>query len=205
MWRSISCGITIIYPDETTTNSLPICANNDELEYNSRFGCFIISYLSLGFSSKTSVSFLLSTYNRLLTALLNCHPKMKLNKKPSRISAFLCIVQVCLLSIASVSPQIHTWVFHGGQFADTACSDAHSVCAELSDASNEHESQPDLPEDKDNFCPVILFAQGVTFTDESAISLPEQHPVAVLIAIEPDSVWKSHSEGAVQARAPPIS
>ena len=130
---------------------------------------------------------------------------MKLNMKPSRISAFLCIVQVCLLSLASVSPQIHTWVFHGEDFTDTDCSDAHSACAGLPDASNEHGSQPDLPEDKDDFCPVILFAQGVTFTDESAMRLPEQYPVARSIAIEADTVWKSHFEGAVQARAPPIS
>ena len=94
-------------------------------------------------------------------------------------------------------------VFHGGQFTKVTCSDIHGDCRELPDASEKHESQSNLPEDKNEFCPVVLFSQGVTSTDGFAIQLPERLAAIESIAGEPDAVWTSCLKGKVQARAPP--
>ena len=118
------------------------------------------------------------------------------------MSALLCIAQVCLLSLASVSPQIHNRVFHGGH---STCSEKHSTCSELQDASDGHESQPKIPEDEEAFCPVILFEGGVTVADGSMIQLPERLAVAARVRIEPDRVQTKDFGGVAQARAPPLS
>ena len=120
------------------------------------------------------------------------------------MSALLCIVQVCLLSLASVSPQIHAWVFHGGYFTGTTCSEKHFTCSELPDASDGHESQPKIPEDEEALCPVILFEEGVTVADGSMIQLPERLAVAARVRIEPDRVQTKDFGGVAQARAPPL-
>lgn len=130
---------------------------------------------------------------------------MKLSKKISRVCAFLCIVQVCLLSLASVSPQIHAWAFHSEQSAGNDCLDKHSGCSGLPDTAEEDKSQPDLPDDKDEFCPVVLFAQGVILVDGLAIRPHVQLSVVAAIDAEPDTVWTSSFKGEVQARAPPVS
>ena len=130
---------------------------------------------------------------------------MRPDEKPSRIGGLLCILLVCLLSLASVSPQIHVWAFHGKQVSNNTCSDIHTVCSTLPDTSGGQESQPDIPEDKDEFCPVVLFAQGVTLVDDFAIRLPERLSVVAAIKAEPHMVWTSSLKGEVQARAPPVS
>lgn len=120
------------------------------------------------------------------------------------ISISLCILQVCLLSLASVSPQIHAQVFHSGQAIDVTC--AHANCNKLPDATENGESGSDRSTgEKTGFCPVVLFEQGVTSVDEVAVWLPEKLTLATSILIEPDAVLTSHCVGATQARAPPAS
>ena len=130
---------------------------------------------------------------------------MTSNKKPSQVGALLCIVQVCLLSLASVSPQIHVWVFHGGQLTNSACLEIHSTCSKLPHTPDRHESQPTVPDDKNEFCPVVLFEEGVIITDGPAIQLPEQLAILESIEAEPDAVWTGCVKGKMQARAPPAS
>jgi hypothetical protein len=131
---------------------------------------------------------------------------MKLIKKLSPICALLCITQVCLLSLASVSPQIHARVFHGGHYAEITCLDESSVCTELQNVSqDEEESQPDLPEDDSDFCPVIIFKQGAICVDELAVRFPERNSVVKSVFIVTDTLWKSSLEECTQARAPPLS
>ena len=43
--------------------------------------------------------------------------------------ALLCILQVCLLSLASVFPEVHDWVFHGGTGSETEC--IRAACHDL--------------------------------------------------------------------------
>lgn len=129
---------------------------------------------------------------------------MKLSKEPSRVFALLCIVQVCLLSLASVSPQIHVWAFHGEQLSNKACSGAHSTCSKAPQTSDEQEPSPTAPNDSGGFCPVLLFAEGVVLEGNSAIWLPEQLAVVASIEAESDTVWTNCSKGRVQARAPPV-
>ena len=126
---------------------------------------------------------------------------MKFSKAAHRIITLLCIATVCLLSLASVSPQIHNWVFHGGHVDSTTCPDVHSVCT---DQPGE-DSEPDTSEKGDACCPVMLFEQGVTIADSSSIQLPQSFPATERIAIVPETVSTRRSEGAAQARAPPIS
>lgn len=121
------------------------------------------------------------------------------------MSALLCITQVCLLSLASVSPQIHAWVFHGGDFTGTTCSEKHSTCPEFPGTPDSHESQPDIPGgDEKSFCPVVLFEEGVTIAEGSMIQLPERLAVAAGVRIEPDRVRTKDFGGLAQARAPPL-
>ena len=130
---------------------------------------------------------------------------MKLSRQLSRMSALLCVAQVCMLSLASVSPQIHAWVFHGGACAANTYSDTHSTCDGLPHTSDEHESQPnDIPGDEESFCPVVLFEEGVTVADGSMIQLPERLAVAARVRIEPDRVRTKDFGGVAQARAPPL-
>ena len=126
---------------------------------------------------------------------------MKLAKASHRITALLCITTVCLLSLASTSPQVHDWLFHCEHFDDMGCMDAHTACTDQS----EKDSEPEMPESETDFCPVMLFEQGVTITDSPAIQLSQSFPLAAIIAIEPDTVPACRSEGSIQARAPPIS
>lgn len=128
---------------------------------------------------------------------------MKLNKKLDSAVALLCIVQMCLLLLASVSPQIHTWVFHSGEFNAGTCSEAHSNCGTLPDNPEEHGPQPNLPDNKDGFCPVVLFEAGIDFTDGTAILLSGRCAFIASIEAEPDTVWTSAVKGRVQVRAPP--
>ncbi len=130
---------------------------------------------------------------------------MKLSSKLGRIVALLCIAQVCLLSLASVSPQIHAWVFHGGYCTANTHSDTHSTCGGLPHTSDGHESQEDMPGDEDGACPVVLFEEGVTAADDSMIQLPARLAVAARVRIESDRVRAKDFGGVAQARAPPLS
>ena len=127
---------------------------------------------------------------------------MKLNKQLNHMCAWLCIFQVCLLSFAAVSPQMHGWVFHGDALNDNTCS-SRSVCPELPDVSEEHESQPNTSESNSEFCPVVLFEAGVILVDSSAAPLPERCKIAGFIEAEPERVWTNCLKGSVRSRAPP--
>lgn len=128
---------------------------------------------------------------------------MKLNKKPSRTWASLCILLVCLLSLASVSPQIHAWAFHGGPSTDKGCSGVHSTCSKSPQTSDGRESQPNVPDSEEELCPVALFSEGVTLAECSAILLPGRSSVVVFVEAEPDAVWIGCPGGEAQVRAPP--
>ena len=128
---------------------------------------------------------------------------MRVKAKLNIIGALLSVVQVCLLSLASVSPQIHSWAFHGCHSTDVVCSEAHSACTELPGVSDEHKTQSDASEDGADFCPVVLFEQGVTLGDESLIRIPKLHPIAETAVINPGVVFTDCFEDATRARAPP--
>ena len=130
---------------------------------------------------------------------------MKSKRKPNCMLALLFIVQVCLLSLASVSPQIHAWAFHGRQSTNYACRETHTACSKLPQTSGEHESRSTVPGDGDEFCPVVLFAQGIVPSDSSGIQLPGRLAVTASIEVEPCTEWTNVSKGGVQARAPPVS
>ncbi len=129
---------------------------------------------------------------------------MKLSKQQNCICAWLCVAQVFLLSLASVSPQIHMLVCYGEQHAN-ACVDMHASCSGLPETSEGKESQSELPDQEDVLCPVILFSQGVVFEDGSSVQSLKQLIVITFIQVELGKVWESYLSGQVQARAPPIS
>ena len=117
----------------------------------------------------------------------------------------LCIIQVCLLTLASVSPQIHAWVFHGINSAEAICANSHTACAELPDNSGGDESESRDTSDKgDGFCPVIVFGQGITLVDNATASLPVEYPLIAWIAIDSGAVFQSGTKGAIRSRAPPL-
>ena len=144
-----------------------------------------------------------SVQKLFIDSFVNIVAQVKSNKNPSRIGALFCIAQVCLLSLASVSPQIHAWLFHCGHSTAAACHDEHSDGAELPEASGENKSRSTTPDGKDEFCPVALFAQGVTLVDGSVFQLQDRRAVLVSVESESDRICTGCVEGNVQARAPP--
>ena len=127
---------------------------------------------------------------------------MRLNKIFSQTLAWFCLVQMCLLSLASFSPQIHAWIFHGEHLTDINCSDSQSLCSELPNSSKDHTPEP---EDSDKLCAVILFAQGVIFIHNLIQTEPRRHAAIESITIESDTIRTDYFQVVVQARAPPIA
>jgi len=130
---------------------------------------------------------------------------MKLSKQQNRICAWVCLLQVLLLSLASVSPQVHGWAFHGGLYVDKDCRVIQPCCPSSSSTSDELGSESDLPADSSDLCPVVFFDQGITFTNGFTIQLPERLVVFAPIEVEPEITWKSCLNGERHARAPPVS
>ena len=82
----------------------------------------------------------------------------------------------------------------------------HSNCKKHPDATENSGSGSDKStNEKESFCPVVLFEQGVTSVDEAVFWLPEKLTLATSVFIESDTILISHFVGAIQARAPPAS
>ena len=127
------------------------------------------------------------------------------SQRVNRAAALLCAMQVCLLSLASVSPQIHSWVFHSGDCTASAVSDLHTGCETSLNTSGKHDSKPTVPDDENEICPVFLFAQGITFENTFVFQLPERRSFLSTIIVEPETVLNGCPKSGIQARAPPVS
>ena len=132
---------------------------------------------------------------------------MRFNETLRRVVALACVVQVCLLSLASVSPSIHQWVFHGRGSAE-----ASLVGSNLCDHTHGHQSDSS-PADQsgkqnshdDSYCPVSLFSHGATPFTSELFSLIVQKVFSETIVTANEKIALVRRAGSIQARAPPHS
>ena len=117
---------------------------------------------------------------------------MRLNLATRTFLSIICLLQICVLSTAVVSPSFHLLVFHnqsGGQ-----CSEHHHGDTTENDS---------IPNDEQH-CPVIEFSQGLTLADAF---VPENWVYVDFHSVlftEPESLVSSFCSRLASQRAPPL-
>ena len=137
--------------------------------------------------SRTLCNFVLAYYFLMCSKLV-----VRLNLATRTFLSIICLLQICVLSTAVVSPSFHLLVFHnqcGGQ-----CSEHHHG------DTTENDSIPD----DEQHCPVIEFSQGLTLADAF---VPENWVYVDFHSVlftEPESLVSSFCSRLASQRAPPL-
>jgi len=121
---------------------------------------------------------------------------MHFKKRTINLIAIIWAFQMILISLATVSPEIHAWVFHGG----------HRVYATYSKSPDEQNKNHDnhQPVQDEHFCPVSLFSIGVTgFSFVSETPLPVYHEIGAA-SLDVNDAFIFEFILKKGARAPPV-
>jgi hypothetical protein len=85
--------------------------------------------------------------------------------------AVLAVALVALLSVSSVSPELHAWLHQSNATNDHRVCGHHAVPESAS--STEHASHPPGPDEGEtHVCAVTLFGQGVAFFSGALLARP---------------------------------
>ena len=126
---------------------------------------------------------------------------MKFKETFRGTAALLCILQVCLLSLASMFPEVHDWVFHGGTSSGTEC-----IKATCHDPHHKNESkQSDQEGHHDTSCPVCLLTQGVAGLESEPFLLEAPITHFEFTSSETGIERIVRRDDSIRARAPPQS
>ena len=113
------------------------------------------------------------------------------------IFTLICVLQIGVLSVSVVSPELHFFVFHPHATTNPGYS-----CA---DHSNSESSNDEKPWENDQYCPVDIYSQGLILP-ESSISANWEY---INYAEFQFSVTKISLPNAcaklIKQRAPPLS
>ena len=124
---------------------------------------------------------------------------VRVNLATRTFLSIICLLQICVLSTAVVSPSFHLLVFHN-QYTENV-TQSGTLCSEHNHGnSTENDSTPN----NEQHCPVIEFSQGLTLPDAC---VPENwvyvdyHSV---LFTEPESLVSSFCSRLASQRAPPL-
>ena len=110
-----------------------------------------------------------------------------------------CVLQVCVLSLAVVSADLHRLVFHNQHV------DSDLFRASCTDHSNGTSPEKDQTPDNGKHCPVTIFAQGLTVA-EALISDNWKYVDYLSFQFsEPKSLYSVVCTNFIRQRAPPLS
>ena len=113
------------------------------------------------------------------------------------IFTLICVLQIGLLSLSIVSPELHFFVFHHHATTNSGYS-----CA---DHSNSESSNDEKPWENDQYCPVDIYSQGLILPESNISSNWEYINYAEfkfsLIKIS----LPNASAKLIKQRAPPLS
>jgi len=137
-------------------------------------------------------------------------------KRVHLLMTIICLIEVVLLSVASVSPSWHGRLFHGSEKACCSFSIQEDLvetghldntgysCLMATDSDEEGSEQIPEEGDDDRFCPVSYFSGGLVVWDEPHLF----HPLSVSIdhcRVEwGTTIYLARAWRLDQARAPPL-
>ncbi len=124
---------------------------------------------------------------------------MHLKLTTRALLAIICSIQICVLLVSVVSPDLHFLVFHG-QYNDNASNSGISCSGHHCGNSTESD---DLPNDEQN-CPVSDFSQGLTLPEISVAEHWEYVDYQSFQFIEPESFFSEFCSRLFSQRAPPL-
>lgn len=126
---------------------------------------------------------------------------MKLKVCKKSILALSCAVQIILLSLSAISPDIHSRICHGEHgvsFQESYCEDHRSHDGDL--PSPQHS-----PTHEDHTCPVSLFATGIVSLLVIDIVESRFSTTPEIIRVEQKIICEAFLLRAGQPRAPPLA
>ena len=112
----------------------------------------------------------------------------------SQTLALICLLLVGALSLSSVCPDLHSFLFHGDAACPHACS--QNTC-------NTGEEEGDQKGEEENSCAVVLFGQGLeTQTHFQIFAFTELSSSAEFSSVE--LIWTTSKHTPSGARDPPV-
>ena len=112
----------------------------------------------------------------------------------SQIFALICLLLVGALSLSSVCPDLHSFLFHGDLVCPHACSN---------NPFNSGENDENQKGAEENSCAVVLFGQGIeTQTHFQISTFTELSSTTEFFSVQ--LIWTTCKHAPFGARDPPI-
>ena len=124
---------------------------------------------------------------------------MFLRPKTNFFITLFCALQICVLSLAVVSADLHMLVFHS-QHADS-----DSLGGSCSGHGNDTSPEKDQTPDNGEHCPVTIFSQGITVAEALISDKWEYVDCLSFQFSEPKSLYSMVCASFIRQRAPPLS